>query len=100
MKDCVRKKASYGAGSHVRIPAKGNNGIFVFRAIVAPQNMLQAEASARDVIAKATIDGFTDQEVEEAKEGLLQAMQVSFSGRCGCPLLERQDGKSTYMGIQ
>ena len=70
---------SYGAGSHVRIPAKGNNGSFVFRAIVAPQNMLQAEASARDVIAKAIKDGFTDQEVEEAKKGLLQAMQVARS---------------------
>ena len=31
------------------------------------------------MIAKATIDGFTDQEVEEAKKGLLQAMQVSRS---------------------
>ena len=70
---------SYGAGSHVRIPAKGDNGSFVFRAIVAPQNMLQAEASARDVIAKAIKDGFTDQEVEEAKKGLLQAMQVARS---------------------
>ena len=70
---------SYGAGSHVRIPAKGDSGSFVFRAIVAPQNMLQAEASARDVIAKAIKDGFTDQEVEEAKKGLLQAMQVARS---------------------
>lgn len=70
---------SYGAGSGVRIPNRGNNGAFIFRAIVAPQNMLQAEASARDVIAKTVKDGFTDQEVEEAKKGLLQAMQVARS---------------------
>lgn len=67
---------SYGAGSHVRIPAKGDNGSFVFRAIVAPQNMLQAEASAlaNDGLLKQIKDGFTDQEVEEAKKGLLQAI--------------------------
>ena len=70
---------SYGAGSAVRIPARGDNGVFVFRAIVAPQNMLQAEKSAREVIEKAVKDGFTDQEVAEAKKGLLQALKLSLS---------------------
>ena len=68
---------SYGAGSGVLIPSHGNNAVFAFRAIVAPQNLLKAEASARDVIAKAVKDGFTDAEVEEAKKGFLQAQDVA-----------------------
>lgn len=68
---------SYGAGSSVMIPSDGNDGSFRFRAIVAPQNLLQAEASAKDVIAKAVKDGFTDQEVLEAKKGFLEAKELS-----------------------
>ncbi len=68
---------SYGAGSGVRIPTHGNNGVFAVRAIVAPQNLRQAEASLKDEIAKAVKDGFTKEEVEEAKKGFLQNAQVS-----------------------
>lgn len=77
--DRLRQKEglSYGAGSGVRIPTKGNNGAFVFRAIVAPQNALKAEASAKDVIATAVKDGFTDQEVKEAIKGILQAQEAA-----------------------
>jgi zinc protease len=76
--DRLRQKEglSYGAGSGVKIPTQGNNGVFVFRAIVAPQNLLKAETSAKDVINTAVRDGFTEKEVEEAKKGLLQAREV------------------------
>lgn len=77
--DRLRQKEglSYGAGSGVKIPAEGNEGAFVFRAIVAPQNLLKAEASAKDVIETAVRDGFTDQEVAEAKKGFLQSQAVA-----------------------
>ncbi len=77
--DRLRQKEglSYGAGSGVRIPSKGNNGVFVFRAIVAPQNVLKAEASAKDVIATAVKDGFTEEEVKEAIKGILQAQAAA-----------------------
>lgn len=79
--DRLRQKEglSYGAGSGVKIPGKGDQASFIFRAIVAPQNLLKAEASAKDVIAKAVKDGFTDDEVREAKKGLLQSMDVARS---------------------
>ncbi len=77
--DRLRQKEglSYGAGSGVRIPAEGNEGVFGLRAIVAPQNLLKAEASTKDVIATAVKDGFTDQEVAEAKKGFLQSQAVA-----------------------
>ncbi|MBQ8829777.1 MAG: insulinase family protein [Burkholderiaceae bacterium] len=77
--DRLRQKEglSYGAGSSVIIPSKGNNGMFVFRAIVAPQNLLKAEASAKDVIEQALKNGFTETEVTEAKKGLIQAKGVA-----------------------
>ncbi len=76
--DRLRQKEglSYGAGSAVRIPTFGNNGMFLVRAIVAPQNLLKAEDSLKDVIATAVKDGFTDSEVEEAKKGILQSREV------------------------
>ncbi len=77
--DRLRQKEglSYGAGSGVRIPTFGNNGAFAARAIVAPQNLLKAEASLKDVIEKAVKEGFTELEVEEAKKGIIQSSQVA-----------------------
>ncbi|MCD8339380.1 MAG: insulinase family protein, partial [Burkholderiales bacterium] len=77
--DRLRQKEglSYGAGSGVRIPTFGNNGVFAARAIVAPQNLLKAEASLKDVIDKAVKEGFTELEVEEAKKGIIQSSQVA-----------------------
>lgn len=73
--DRLRQKEglSYGAGSGVIIPQFGNNGSFSFQAIVAPQNLLKAENSAKDVIETAWKDGFTEKEVQEAIKGILQA---------------------------
>lgn len=68
---------SYGAGTGVKIPSEGNAGVFAMRAIVAPQNLLKAEASVKEVINQAVKDGFTDQEVEEAKKGFLQSQAVA-----------------------
>ncbi len=38
---------------------------------------MKAEASAKDVIETAVRDGFTDQEVAEAKKGFLQSQAVA-----------------------
>lgn len=46
-------------------------------AIVAPQNIKQAEASLRDELALAVKDGITEQELAEAKRGLIEYRAVN-----------------------
>ena len=46
-------------------------------AIYAPQNATKLEAAFKEEVARALKDGFTDQEIKEAKSGWLQSRQVS-----------------------
>lgn len=46
-------------------------------AIVAPQNLTKAEACAKEEIARAVKDGFTEQEVKEAVKGILDSRAVN-----------------------
>ena len=48
-------------------------------AIFAPQNQPKVEAAVREELARALKDGFTPQEVEQAKKGLLALRQLSRS---------------------
>ena len=68
---------SYGAGSAVSLPQFGNRAHWGIGAIVAPQNLKQAEASLRDELAKAFRDGITEKELEEAKRGLIESRAVN-----------------------
>ena len=52
------------------------NGIFLARAIYAPENAARLEAAFKEEIARALKDGFTDDEVKAAKAGWLQSRQV------------------------
>jgi zinc protease len=68
---------SYGAGSSLRVPDFGNRGRWTVYAIVAPQNLKQAEASLRDEIAKAFKEGLTQKELDEAKKGIIDSRAVN-----------------------
>lgn len=68
---------SYGSGSSITLPAFGNRGKWSIGAIVAPQNLAQAEASLRDELARAYRDGITAQELEEAKRGIIESRAVN-----------------------
>ena len=68
---------SYGASSTVTIPAFGNRAKWSIGAIVAPQNLAQAEASLKDELRKALKDGITEQELEEAKRGMIENRAVN-----------------------
>ena len=68
---------SYGAGSGITLPRFGNRGHWSVGAIVAPQNVRQAEASLRDELARAVKDGITEQELAEAKRGLIEYRAVN-----------------------
>jgi zinc protease len=75
----IRQKEglSYGVGSQFQASPLDQNGSFVTFAIYAPQNEAKLEAAFKEEIARALKDGFTDQEIKEAKSGYLQGRQVS-----------------------
>ena len=68
---------SYGVSSAMKIPRFGDNASWTIGAIVAPQNLKQAEASLMDELQRAYKDGVTQQELDEAKQGLLDYRAVN-----------------------
>lgn len=68
---------SYGAGSSIRVPRHGNAAAWSVMAIVAPQNLAQAEASLKDELALVVKDGITEEELARAKQGMLDARAVN-----------------------
>jgi zinc protease len=74
----IRQKEglSYGVGSQFAASPLEESGTFLTFAIYAPQNAQKLEAAYKEEIARALKDGFTDQEVKEAKSGYLQNAQV------------------------
>lgn len=75
----IRQKEglSYGVGSQFSASALDESGQFFANAIYAPENADKLEAAFKDEIARLLKDGFTAQEVEEAKKGYLQRGQLS-----------------------
>ncbi len=90
----IRQKEglSYGVGSGFNASSLDPFATFSARAIYAPQNAEKLEAAFKDEIAKMLKDGFTDQEVAEAKKGLLQ---LRMQGRAQDAQLARQ--LATYL---
>ena len=68
---------SYGAGSSLSLPSFGTRAKWSIGAIVAPQNLAQAEASLRDELKKALENGITEDELAEAKRGLIESRAVN-----------------------
>jgi len=85
----IRQKEglSYGVGSGFQASALDKSGAFTAFAIYAPQNAAKLEAAFKEEVARALKDGFTAQEVSEAKSGWLQGQQV---GRAQDPALARK----------
>ena len=75
----IRQKEglSYGVGSGFRAGSLDETGTFSAYAIYAPENAEKLEIAFKDEIRKATTEGFTAEEVNEAIKGWLQAQQVS-----------------------
>lgn len=68
---------SYGAGSSIRVPNFGTRAVWSAGAIVAPQNLAQAEKSLRDELEKAFKGGITQAELDEAKRGIIESRAVN-----------------------
>lgn len=75
----IRQKEglSYGVGSSFSVGAQDEVGTFIANAIYAPENADKLEAAFRDEIRKATTEGFTAQEIEEAKKGWILSRQLT-----------------------
>ena len=70
---------SYGVGSTLSLPAFGNAAHWSMNAILAPQNMGKAEDALKEEIERVLKDGFTQQELDEAKKGFNEYRAVNRS---------------------
>ncbi len=70
---------SYGVNSNFAAPPKDDGAIFSSSAISNPQNAPKVEASYKDELARTLKDGFTAQEVAEARKSLLEERMVGRS---------------------
>ncbi len=75
----IRQKEglSYGVGSQLAAGALDKTGNFLAFAIYAPQNRDKLEQAFKEELARALKDGFTAEEIANAKTGWLQSRQVS-----------------------
>jgi zinc protease len=70
---------SYGIGSGLSVGGFDRAGSFGIFAIAAPQNMPKVEAAVREELERAARDGFTETEVKDAINGILQERLVNRS---------------------
>jgi zinc protease len=89
----IRQKEglSYGVGSQLFASPLDKSGGFTAFAIYAPQNAGKLEAAFKEEIARALKDGFTEQELKEARSGYLQSRQVSRAQDAGLARTLAQD---------
>ena len=75
--DRIRQKEglSYGGGSDLGAGDLDRAGSFSISAIAAPQNLRKLDAAVRDELARAVKNGFTQEELLDAKSGLMQQRQ-------------------------
>jgi len=75
----IREKEglSYSTYSWFSASQLDQAGSFNISAIFAPQNKARVESAMREELARAIRDGFTPQEVETAKRGLLEARRLA-----------------------
>jgi zinc protease len=70
---------SYDVRAYIEPNRIEANSRWVSSAIFAPQNRPKVEAAWRDELAKALKDGFTKAEIDEAKNGLLNARRLALA---------------------
>jgi zinc protease len=79
--DRLRQKdgISYGAGSGLSLGSRERYATWSAAALVAPQNAAQAERALMEEIERVRRDGFTAQEIEDAKRGFVDAQRLARS---------------------
>jgi zinc protease len=72
-----REGLSYGVGSQFGASPRSTAASFTVNAIAAPQNAERVEASFRDELATVLRDGYTQEELAQAKQSWEQQRQVA-----------------------
>jgi len=75
----TKEGLSYGVGSQLSAPTKDDGGALLVYAICAPQNAPKVEASFKDEVARTVKDGFTAEELADAKKAWLDEIMVERS---------------------
>ena len=76
--DRLRRKdgLSYGAGSWFRASSYDEYATFGIYAICAPENLAKVEIGFEEELARVLKEGFTQQELDDAKKGVLQNNKI------------------------
>ena len=74
---------SYGVGSLTTVPSFDDRGVFLGYAIFAPENAEEVVEAFRDELSRALEHGFTQEELDAAKRGYLDAQQSGRSNDLG-----------------
>ena len=77
----IREKegVSYGVGSGVAASPHEAHGTWTVSAIYAPQNVGKLETAIKEELTRIGRDGFTAKELQDAKNGLLQARRLELA---------------------
>ncbi|MBV1774953.1 insulinase family protein [Burkholderiaceae bacterium DAT-1] len=77
--DRLRQKEgiSYGAGSFLSLDSDEPSSSLGMYAIYAPQNLGVLQTSVKEELARFVSEGITEQELEEAKSGILQTSKLA-----------------------
>jgi zinc protease len=95
----VKEGLSYGVGSSVAGSVFDRAGSWSAQAIAAPQNIAKVEIALREELEKAIQEGFTDQEIANAKSGWSQnyAQTRAQDGSLASRLLAHLDSGRTLL---
>jgi zinc protease len=97
----TKEGLSYGVMSQASGHPVYESGSFVAMAIAAPQNIAKVEATFKEELAKALKEGFTEQEIAEAKKGWLQErMLVRAEDRSLASILSDNEFEGRTMAFQ
>lgn len=70
---------SYGAGSFFSVSSYDENATFGAYAIAAPENLPRVEIGFKEELERALKDGFTQEELDKARDGVLQNNRIDRS---------------------
>jgi len=72
----IKDGLSYGVGSQLSVDSLDKSGSFLAYAIYAPQNLAKLEQAFKEEIERVLKDGFTAEEIAQAKSGWEQSRSV------------------------
>jgi zinc protease len=72
----IKEGLSYGVGSQLSVDSLDKSGSFLAYAIYAPQNLAKLEQAFKEEFEKVLKDGFTAEEIAQAKSGWAQSRSV------------------------